>query len=55
MIWDLDGTLADTLPLCVTAFRHIFEGYGDRPYRDEEIIALFGPSASAIGMVCNGA
>ncbi len=44
MIWDLDGTLADTLPVCVAAFRHVFEGYGGRRYSDAEIVAMFGVS-----------
>jgi phosphoglycolate phosphatase-like HAD superfamily hydrolase len=44
MIWDLDGTLADTLPLCVAAFRHVFERGAGRAFSDEEIVSMFGVS-----------
>lgn len=44
MIFDLDGTLGDTLPLCIAAFRNAFQGYLGRRLSDEEIIARFGPS-----------
>lgn len=44
MIWDLDGTLADTLPLCVAAFRHVFETGAGRAFSDQEIEAMFGVS-----------
>ncbi len=49
MIWDLDGTLADTLPMCIVAFRHVFAAHLGRRYSDEEIAALFG--ASEEGMI----
>ncbi|CCH52819.1 phosphoglycolate phosphatase [Fibrisoma limi BUZ 3] len=41
---DLDGTLADTLPLCIQAFRQSIEPLANRQLTDEEIIATFGPS-----------
>lgn len=44
VIFDLDGTLADTLPLCVSAFRKSVEPLLKRAVSDEEIIATFGPS-----------
>jgi len=44
IIFDLDGTLADTLPLCVQAFRQSIEPLTSTPLTDEEIIATFGPS-----------
>lgn len=44
VIFDLDGTIANTLPLCIKAFRHAIEPYLNRPISDEEIIATFGPS-----------
>jgi pyrophosphatase PpaX len=43
-IFDLDGTLGDTLPVCFAAFRRALEGYASHPYSDEEIAARFGPS-----------
>jgi HAD superfamily hydrolase (TIGR01549 family) len=44
IIFDLDGTLANTLPLCITAFRKSIEPLANRTVSNEEIIATFGPS-----------
>ena len=44
VIFDLDGTLGDTLPLCIKAFRHAIEPLIQRTISDAEIIATFGPS-----------
>ncbi|SET12057.1 HAD family hydrolase [Paenibacillus sp. NFR01] len=44
VIFDFDGTVADTLPLCIAAFRKAIEPHAGRPISDEEIIATFGPS-----------
>ena len=44
VIFDLDGTLGDTLPVCFAAFRRALEAFSTRQYTDEEIAALFGPS-----------
>jgi phosphoglycolate phosphatase/pyrophosphatase PpaX len=44
IIFDLDGTLANTLPLCIAAFRKAIEPHIKRSITDEEIIATFGPS-----------
>jgi HAD superfamily hydrolase (TIGR01549 family) len=44
VIFDLDGTLANTLPLCIRAFRESIEPLIHRRVSDEEIIATFGPS-----------
>jgi len=44
VIFDFDGTLGDTLPVCFAAFRRALEGFSGRYYTDEEIAALFGPS-----------
>lgn len=44
VIFDLDGTLANTLPLCIEAFRKSIEPLISRPVSDEEIINTFGPS-----------
>jgi phosphoglycolate phosphatase-like HAD superfamily hydrolase len=48
-IFDLDGTLADTLPACYAAFRAACQGFGGPAYTDAEIRGLFGPSEE--GMV----
>lgn len=44
VIFDLDGTLANTLPLCIEAFRKSVEPIINRSISDAEIIATFGPS-----------
>src|SRR4051794_28996569 len=44
IIFDLDGTLANTLPLCIQAFRQSVEPLIHKLVTDEEIIATFGPS-----------
>jgi phosphoglycolate phosphatase-like HAD superfamily hydrolase len=44
IIFDLDGTIADTLPLCILAFRNSVEPLINHSISDEEIIATFGPS-----------
>ncbi len=44
VIFDLDGTLANTLPLCIQAFRQSVEPLIGRSISDADIIATFGPS-----------
>ncbi|TKK65999.1 HAD family hydrolase [Ilyomonas limi] len=44
VIFDLDGTLANTLPLCIEAFRQSIEPLIKHTITDAEIIATFGPS-----------
>ncbi|QNL51655.1 HAD family hydrolase [Olivibacter sp. SDN3] len=44
VIFDLDGTIANTLPLCIQAFRHSIEPLIGKSISDQEIIATFGPS-----------
>ncbi|MBI2115168.1 MAG: HAD family hydrolase [candidate division NC10 bacterium] len=48
VIFDLDGTLGDTLPVCFAAFRRALRKFSDRRYTDDEIAALFGPSEEGI-------
>lgn len=47
-IFDLDGTLGDTLPVCFRAFARVLEGRLGRSFSDGEIRALFGPSEEGI-------
>lgn len=44
IIFDLDGTIANTLPLCIAAFKNSIEPYLQNSLTDAEIIATFGPS-----------
>jgi Predicted phosphatases len=44
IIFDLDGTLGDTLPLCIEAFRKSISPLAGKELTYAEIIATFGPS-----------
>jgi phosphoglycolate phosphatase-like HAD superfamily hydrolase len=44
IIFDLDGTIADTLPLCIAAFKKSVEPLLQTTISESEIIATFGPS-----------
>src|SRR5262249_40149596 len=44
VMFDQDGTLVDTLPVCYVAFRRALERAGAAPMTDGEIHAMFGPS-----------
>ena len=44
VLFDLDGTLGNTLPLCVAAFRAAIEPLVGRAVGEAEIVATFGPS-----------
>lgn len=44
VIFDLDGTIADTLPLCIAAFKKSIEPLLGKTISEDEIIATFGPS-----------
>lgn len=48
LIFDFDGTLAATLPLCYEAVRDVVRGYTGREMADREIHATFGPSEEGI-------
>jgi pyrophosphatase PpaX len=48
VIFDLDGTLGDTLPVCFAAFRRTLDEFSARHYTDKEIAGLFGPSEEGI-------
>jgi phosphoglycolate phosphatase-like HAD superfamily hydrolase len=47
-IFDLDGTIIDTLPIVIQAFRKAITRFVDRSYMDDEIINLFGPSEEGV-------
>lgn len=48
LIFDLDGTLADTLPLCVKSFQIAFEEVTGIKYPEEHIIQYFGQTEEGI-------
>ncbi len=47
-IFDLDGTIVNTLPIVIEAFRRAIMRFVDRQYSDEEITALFGPTEAGV-------
>ncbi|HWQ72730.1 MAG TPA: HAD-IA family hydrolase [Desulfitobacteriaceae bacterium] len=47
-IFDLDGTLLNTLPLCYIGFRSTLLKFTGREYSDREIKDLFGPSEEGV-------
>ncbi|ADY57041.1 HAD-superfamily hydrolase, subfamily IA, variant 1 [Syntrophobotulus glycolicus DSM 8271] len=47
-IFDLDGTLLNTLPVCYMGFRSTLLRYTGREYTDQEIRSLFGPSEEGV-------
>lgn len=48
VIFDLDGTIGDTLPLCVAAFKRAIEPLGGVTLTPREIISHFGPSEEGV-------
>jgi phosphoglycolate phosphatase/pyrophosphatase PpaX len=44
VMFDMDGTIADTNPLCLAAFQAALEKTGGRPFTAQEIMATYGPS-----------
>lgn len=44
VIFDLDGTLGNTIPLCIEAFRKSIEPLIGKKLSDQEITSTFGPS-----------
>lgn len=47
-IFDLDGTLGDTLPICYKAFGRVLRSRLGREFGNEEIHAMFGPSEEGV-------
>ena len=48
LLVDLDGTLADTLPICLTAYRIALARHTGKVYSDAEITAHFGVSEDGV-------
>ncbi|WP_085507197.1 HAD family hydrolase [Thalassobacillus devorans] len=48
IIFDFDGTLADTLPVCFYAFQSVFKDFDNKEVTSDEIKAMFGPSETGI-------
>ncbi len=48
IIFDFDGTLADTLPLCYYSFQNVFWQFDNKKITEAEILSMFGPSEVGI-------
>jgi len=48
IIFDFDGTLANTLPICYFAFQKVFKKFDNKDLSSKEIRAMFGPSETGI-------
>ncbi|MFC5703276.1 HAD family hydrolase [Cohnella faecalis] len=48
VLFDFDGTLADTLPLSFKAFKAVFEKYDNRIVTEEQLVGMFGPTEDEI-------
>lgn len=48
VVFDFDGTLANTLPLIFKAMIHVFKTYDGKELTGENIVAMFGPTEEAI-------
>ncbi|NEW06759.1 HAD family hydrolase [Paenibacillus sp. SYP-B3998] len=48
VLFDFDGTLADTLPLSFMAFRSVFLTYENKLMSNEDIVNTFGPTEEEI-------
>lgn len=48
LLFDMDGTLGDTMPVVVQALRETFRHYANRDYSTAEIAEMFGPSEEGV-------
>lgn len=48
IIFDFDGTLANTLPICYVAFQDVFKEFDNKVLSSDDIRAMFGPSETGI-------
>ncbi|CAH0343984.1 Phosphoglycolate phosphatase [Bacillus sp. CECT 9360] len=48
IIFDFDGTIADTLPICYYAFQSVFKEFDNKELSSDEIKEMFGPSETGI-------
>lgn len=48
LLFDLDGTLANTLPLCIKVYQQALERSTGRPFTEDEVTAHFGLTEEGI-------
>lgn len=50
VLFDFDGTLADTLPLLFFTFKEVFRRFASRELSNQDVLALFGPTEDGVLM-----
>lgn len=48
IIWDVDGTIADTIPLCVSGLRVAIVEHGGPELSDQQVVERFGPTEEGV-------
>ncbi|MDF2663810.1 MAG: family hydrolase, partial [Paenibacillus sp.] len=48
ILFDFDGTLADTLPVCIHSIGEAFSKYDGKSLSASEVVAMFGPTEADI-------
>lgn len=48
MIFDFDGTLADTIPICIESFKKTIKKVLNKDFSDDEIYTYFGPTEKGV-------
>jgi len=48
LIFDMDGTLGDTMPFILQALQETFQRYAGKEYTHKELIAMFGPTEEGV-------
>jgi pyrophosphatase PpaX len=48
VIFDLDGTIGETLSHCIRAYQHVFRTFMHREFTEAEVMQLFGPTEEGI-------
>jgi phosphoglycolate phosphatase-like HAD superfamily hydrolase len=48
IIFDLDGTIGETLSHCIRAYQHVFRTFLQREFTETEVMQLFGPTEEGI-------
>jgi len=48
VIFDLDGTIGETLPLCIRTYQHVFRTFLQKEFTEIEVMQLFGPTEEGI-------
>jgi len=48
LIFDLDGTITDTLPLCVRIYQMVFTEFAGVTLNTEQVVSMFGPNEEGV-------